>query len=37
MRDRLIEIATTTKPVSVASAASSAEKKMAQSGVSGVT
>ena len=36
MRERLIEIATTTKPVSAASAASSAEKKVAQSGVSGI-
>ena len=36
MRERLIEIATTTKPVSAASAASSAAKKFAQSGVSGI-
>src|SRR5271166_2428212 len=35
MRARLIEIATTTKPVSAASAASSAVKKLAHSGVSG--
>jgi hypothetical protein len=36
MRERLIEIATTKKPVSAASAPSSAEKNVARSGVSGV-
>ena len=36
MRARLIEIATTTKPVSDASAASSAAKKLDHSGVSGM-
>jgi hypothetical protein len=36
MLERLIEIATTTKPVSAASAPSSAEKNVAQSGVSGI-
>jgi len=35
MRDRLIEIATTTKPVSDASAVSSAEKNVVQSDISG--
>ena len=35
MRVRLIEIATTTKPVSAASAPSSAMKKLDHSGVSG--